>query len=57
MLVHGEIDEVVPFGEMVKASKALEQNDIDVEKYSVPNLGHGIDDFGIKKALEFMKIK
>ena len=57
MLVHGEIDEVVPFAEMVKASKALEQNDIDIEKHSVPNLGHGIDDFGIKKALEFMKIK
>ena len=52
MLVHGEIDEVVPFSEMIKASKALEQNGINIEKYSVPNLGHGIDDFGINRALE-----
>ena len=57
MLVHGEIDEVVPFSEMIKASKALQQNDIFIEKFSVPNLGHGINDFGIKKALEFMKNK
>ena len=57
MLVHGEIDEVVPFSEMIKASKALEQNGINIEKYSVPNLGHGIDDFGINRALEFMKKK
>ena len=57
MLVHGEIDEVVPFSEMIKASKALEQNGINIEKYSAPNLGHGIDDYGIKRALEFMKKK
>ena len=42
---------------MIKASKALEQNGINIENYSVPNLGHGIDDFGINRALEFMKKK
>ncbi len=55
MIIHGESDDVVPFSEMKKASLALEKYNLNVEKYSVPNLGHGIDDFGIKKALDFMK--
>ena len=55
MIIHGELDDVVPFDEMEKASIALEKHNLNVEKHSIPNLGHGINDFGIQKAIDFMK--
>lgn len=57
LLVHGELDEVVPFQEMQKASLELSNINISVEQYSITNLGHGIDNFGISKATEFIKKK
>ena len=57
LLVHGELDEVVPFQEMQKASLELSNININVEQHSITNLGHGIDNFGISKAIEFIKKK
>ena len=57
LLVHGELDEVVPFKEMQNASSELSKINIKVQQHPVANLGHGIDDFGIFKAIEFIKKK
>ena len=47
LLVHGELDEVVPFQEMQKASLELSNININVEKNSIKNFGHVIDNYGI----------
>ena len=45
------------FQEMQKASLELSNININVEEHSITNLGHGIDNFGISKAIEFIKKK
>ena len=55
LLVHGKMDEVVPFDEMQKASEKLKEFDLDVETFSMPTVGHGIDNSGVEMAIKFMK--
>ena len=55
LLVHGKMDEVVPFDEMQKASKKLKEFDLNVETFTIQTLGHGIDNSGSEMAIKFMK--
>ena len=55
LLVHGKMDEVVPFDEMQKASEKLKEFDLNVETFPIPTVGHGIDNSGIEMAIKFMK--
>ena len=55
LLVHGKMDEVVPFDEMQKASEKLKEFDLNVETFTIQTLGHGIDNSGIEMAIKFMK--
>ncbi len=57
VLVHGEKDEVLPAEFSVEAAGVLARNDIPVQSIMVPELGHGIDPFGIGVALHFMKAR
>ncbi len=54
-LIHGEADMVVPFVAFNDALNALKRNNVSVQGYSSKNLGHGIDPYGIKIALNFIK--
>lgn len=54
-LVHGQEDEIVPFGAMGHAEAALKLHGIDVTAHARPRLGHGIDPEGIEIAKEFLK--
>jgi phospholipase/carboxylesterase len=54
-LVHGDADNVVPYGAMIHAVDALMQNHIPHEAHCRPNLGHGIDGQGITIARNFLK--
>lgn len=54
-LIHGQMDEVVPFGAMELAARALLENGVPCKAYAVPNLGHGISPSGIEMAIEFLK--
>jgi phospholipase/carboxylesterase len=56
-LIHGEMDDVVPFGAMALASEALLEAGVPHETHACPNVGHGIDPQGLLAAIEFLKSK
>ena len=53
-LIHGEMDELVPFSSMAEAAVALERTGFAVETHGRPGLGHGIDPAGMQAGLAFM---
>lgn len=57
LLIHGEQDMVVPFQESKNAQKTLEEVKVPVRLLNRPNLGHGIDQEGLKAAIQFLKEK
>lgn len=54
-LVHGEVDEVVPFVAFEEAKKALEKEGVPLHAYSNPQLGHGIDPAGVEIGKKFLR--
>lgn len=54
-LIHGALDEVVPFAAMRWASEALELANVPQETHARPDLGHGIDGEGLEIAVEFLQ--
>lgn len=54
LLIHGDKDEVVPFEELAKAQKDLENNGINVTTHTSKGMGHSIAPDGIKLASEFL---
>jgi phospholipase/carboxylesterase len=55
LLIHGEMDEVVPFQSMALARSALELMQVPVAAVARPRLGHSIDDQGLAMGIEFAK--
>jgi phospholipase/carboxylesterase len=55
LLVHGEADEVVPFGAMAVARSALEAAGVRVHAHPRPGLGHSIDQRGLGMGIGFLK--
>ena len=55
MLIHGELDEVIPIQSMENAKSTLENLGATVHSYISKNLGHSIDQDGINKGIEFIK--
>lgn len=53
-LVHGEMDELVPYSSMAEAAAVLERAGFAVETLGRPGLGHGIDPPGMQAGLAFM---
>ena len=53
-LIHGEMDELVPYSSMAEAAAALEAEGFAVETHGRPGLGHGIDPAGMQAGLAFM---
>jgi len=55
LLVHGMIDEVVPFAAMGAAAQGLKAAGIPVSTITCPSLGHSIDDVGLIEGLKFLQ--
>ncbi len=53
-LIHGEMDDVVPFAAMQAAAEALKSNNVSVETHPRPGIAHSIDMEGIRIAGEFL---
>jgi len=56
-LIHGNMDDVVPYASMAHATNILKANGLSVEAHSRPHLGHSIDMEGMAIAAEFLKDK
>lgn len=54
LLIHGDIDEVVPFDDMRKAAEALMQADFETYGHVMKGTGHGIAPDGLSVALNFL---
>ena len=54
-LIHGEMDDVVPFASMKAAADALKAHGVPVEMHARPFLGHSMDMDGMRLAAEFLK--
>tara|TARA_B100000686_G_scaffold353070_2_gene457188 strand:+ start:1573 stop:2235 length:663 start_codon:yes stop_codon:yes gene_type:complete len=54
ILIHGDSDELLAVSEMETAAEALRDNGVVTEAHIRPNLGHGIDEEGIKLGLDFV---
>lgn len=55
LLVHGEIDEVVPAQRSRDAAASLRADGVAVELVLSPRLGHGIDDAGLSAGALFLQ--
>ena len=55
LLVHGEIDEVVPVAGSRNAERELRDAGVPVETVYSPRLGHGIDDAGLAAGALFLQ--
>ena len=55
MLIHGELDETIPIKSMQKAKTELIKLGADVSSHNCKNLGHSINEEGIKIGIEFIK--
>jgi phospholipase/carboxylesterase len=53
LLIHGDQDDVVPFGEMQAAGNALSANGFKVYAHVMQGTGHGIAQDGLQVALSF----
>jgi phospholipase/carboxylesterase len=54
-LVHGTADQVVPYGALAQAEKALRDAGLAVETESRPGLPHSIDQVGAQKGALFLR--
>jgi phospholipase/carboxylesterase len=55
LLVHGDMDEVIPVDAMHMAREALAQAGLPVEWHVAPGIGHGIDGKGLRLGGAFLK--
>lgn len=56
-LIHGKMDDVVPYASLAHATDTLKAYGLSVESHTRPFLGHSIDMEGMAIAAEFLKSK
>ena len=54
LLIHGDADQVVPYGDMAQAAETLDGAGIAVVTHTSPGMGHGIGQDGLGLALQFL---
>jgi phospholipase/carboxylesterase len=54
LLMHGDVDDVVPFGELAAADAGLRAAGITAQTHVMRRMGHGISQDGLETALTFM---
>ena len=57
LLLHGDVDEMVPFASLKEAADTLVADGFETYAYVMEGTGHGIDPGGLGQALAFMKAK
>jgi phospholipase/carboxylesterase len=55
LAIHGEEDQVVPPQSLEEVQSGFEAAKFNVETIMRPELGHGIDEFGLMRAVDFIK--
>jgi phospholipase/carboxylesterase len=55
LLVHGQVDSVVPVSGSLQAAAALETAGVQVQTLYPPLLDHGIDDAGLSAGALFLQ--
>ena len=55
LVMHGDMDEVVDPVNLSLVEEGLSSAGFEVEAIMRPNIGHGIDMFGITRGCEFIK--
>ena len=55
ILIHGDVDDVVPISSMYDAEKILNKINVSFSTHVSKNTGHGIAPDGLSKGLEFIK--
>jgi phospholipase/carboxylesterase len=55
LLLHGTMDEVVPYAALAETERGLKDASIPVTTVTCPNLGHGIDERGIVEGIKFLQ--
>ena len=55
MLIHGDLDEVIPVSAVHMAAGALGAADVNVQWHVSPGIGHGIDGAGLALGGEFLR--
>jgi len=55
MLIHGDLDEVIPVNAVHMAAGALGAADVNVQWHVSPGIGHGIDGAGLALGGEFLR--
>ena len=55
MLIHGELDDLVPFSCMAEAEAGLTAVGFDVQTLACPGIGHGIDPRGLQRGGSFLQ--
>lgn len=54
LLVHGQMDNVVPYEAMQMAQSVLQRNNVAVETLTRPRMAHNVDDETLTRATEFL---
>jgi phospholipase/carboxylesterase len=54
LLIHGEADDVIPVQALFHAVQGLSAIDVPVEWHLSPDIGHGIDQEGLRHGVEFL---
>jgi phospholipase/carboxylesterase len=57
LVMHGDQDDVVPFGEMQRAGDALTKAGFETYGHIMKGTGHGIAPDGLSVAMRFLKDK
>ena len=55
ILIHGDMDDVVPYDNLEYAKSELTSVGISVDTFTCKGVGHGIDPSGLGRALAFIK--
>jgi predicted esterase len=55
LAIHGDSDEIVPPHYLKGVADGFSAAGFDVETVLRPNLGHGIDHFGLMRGMQFLK--
>ena len=54
LLIHGDLDDVVPVSALIDAQSHLEEKGFDVEVVLEKGVGHSIDQIGLNAARKFI---
>ena len=55
LLLHGDVDQIVPFGDLKQAANALTAAGFDLRTHVMRGTGHGISPDGLGQALGFLR--